>query len=156
MPTSDPAYHHLLDAHLARWSPADAAERHWVEELAFAAWRLRKVAIQEAALLTGDPEPGTSAALVLLARYRQRIERDLRLAEAQLLSLRETRPQLPANRPANPARLRWLAARAEAAERPANDTIEPEQAAARANPTTAAPDTWKARPGVPAARAEAG
>jgi hypothetical protein len=138
MPTADPAYHHLFEAHLARWSPADAAERHWVEELAFAAWRLRKVGEQEAALLTAEPEPGTPAALVLLARYRQRIERDLRLAETQLLSLRETRPQLPANLPANPARLRWLAERAEAAEHAARDAGEPDGAATQSNPWTPA------------------
>src|SRR4051812_2541472 len=37
------AYGRLRAALLARHAPADAAEEHWVEELAFAAWRLRRL-----------------------------------------------------------------------------------------------------------------
>ena len=57
------AYGRLRAALLARHAPADAAEEHWVEELAFAAWRLRRLRALDAAALdaadgTSEPEGG--------------------------------------------------------------------------------------------------
>src|SRR4051794_41818269 len=73
------AYERLRAALLA---PADAAEEHWVEELAFAAWRLRRLRALDAADGTSEPEPQARAepdetarlpslaTLATLARYR--------------------------------------------------------------------------------------
>src|SRR3954449_2130271 len=56
LPSEDAAaYGRLRAALLARHAPIDAAEEHWVEELAFAAWRLR--ALDAAAI---DAADGTS------------------------------------------------------------------------------------------------
>jgi hypothetical protein len=79
-----------------------------------------------------EPERPRLPSLATLARYRARIERDLRLAQEGLEAARQSRPRLPSDAGlANPARLRWLADRIEAglADRaPANDTGEPEPA----------------------------
>jgi len=134
----------LRDALTARFAPADALEHHWVGEMAFALWQQRKLQALTAAVLayaengTDEPEPQARAepdtarlpSLSTLARYRARIERDLRLARQELEGARQSRPRLPADpQLANPARLRWLADRVEAAvadRAPANDTGEPD------------------------------
>src|SRR4051795_12004841 len=140
----------LRDALTARLAPADAVERHWVGEIAFALWqqqRLRVVtALALAAAEGGTDEPETQPraeperprlpSLATLARYRARIERDLRLAQEGLEPApparapragaprgppggapappRQSRPRLPSDAGlANPARLRWLADRIE-------------------------------------------
>src|SRR3954447_13942817 len=67
LPGEDAAAHERLRAALlARHAPADAAEEHWVEELAFAAWRLRRLRALDAAALdaadgTSEPEPEARA-----------------------------------------------------------------------------------------------
>src|SRR3954463_8754418 len=59
LPGEDAAtYERLRAALLARHAPADAAGEHWVEELAFAAWRLRRLRALDAAAL--DAAYGTS------------------------------------------------------------------------------------------------
>src|SRR4051794_41509302 len=67
LPGEDAAtYERLRAALLARHAPADAAGEHWVEELAFAAWRLRRLRALDAAALDaayGTSEPDDSARL---------------------------------------------------------------------------------------------
>ena len=126
----------LRDALTARLAPADAVERHWVGEIAFALWQQQRLQAATAAALayaegdTDEPEAPTPALARTLARYRARIERDLRLAQEGLEAARRSRPRLPADPGlANPTRLRWLADRIEAGladSAPANDTGEPE------------------------------
>lgn len=104
----------LRNALLARHAPADEIERHWVEELAFALWRQRRLRSLEAAVLASfdnlpnEPESAAPAlpSLATLARYRARIERDHRLALAELERLQEQRRQQPATKP---DQLRFLA-----------------------------------------------
>src|SRR3954451_1068760 len=68
------AYERLRAALLARHAPADAGEEHWVEELAFAAWRLRGLRALDAAAIdaadgTSEPdEAGRLPSLATLAR----------------------------------------------------------------------------------------
>ena len=104
----------LRAALLARWQPLDAAEAHLVEELVFAAWReVRLRAVEDAVLVqaaTGAPPPPGLPSLATLLRYRARIERDAQAATERLLALRRGRREL-----AEPAQLRWLAARIEQA-----------------------------------------
>ncbi len=138
------AYERLRAALLARHAPADAAEEHWVEELAFAAWRLRRLRALDAADGTSESEPQARAepdeaarlpSLATLARYRGRVERDHRQALQALESLRASRPRLPASvAGATPAQLRWLADRAERGAISEADMSEPEPAAPAAPP----------------------
>src|SRR5690349_23130052 len=128
------AYARLRAALLARHAPADAVEEHWVEELAFAAWRLRRLHALDAAAIAaadGTSEPDETAhlpSLATLARYRGRVERDHRQALQALESLRASRPRLPASvASATPAQLRWLADRAERTAAPEAGTSEPER-----------------------------
>jgi hypothetical protein len=128
LPDEDPAlFTAHLDALLARWSPADVAERHHVEQLAWAAWRQRRLLDLETRLMAALEEGVEAAAalpsLATLARYAARIERDLRLALEQLEALRAARPQRPPG--VTPERLRWLLRHVEAAK-PAH--AEPEAA----------------------------
>src|SRR4051794_12601749 len=146
LPSEDAAAHERLRAALlARHAPADAAEERWVEELAFAAWRLRRLRALDAAALDaadGTSEPDETArlpSLATLARYRGRIERDQRQALQMLETLRASRPRLPASvASATPAQLRWLADRAERTAEPETGTSEPERHAP-AEPEPAAP-----------------
>ena len=104
----------LRAALFARWQPLDAAEAHLVEELVFAAWReVRLRAVEDAVLVqaaTGAAPPPGLPSLATLLRYRARIERDAQAATERLLALRRGRREL-----AEPAQLRWLAARIEQA-----------------------------------------
>jgi hypothetical protein len=104
----------LRGALFARWQPFDAAEAHLVEELVFAAWReVRLRAVEDAVLVqaaTGAAPPPGVPSLATLLRYRARIERDALAATERLQALRRKRPEL-----AEPAQLRWLAARIEQA-----------------------------------------
>src|SRR5690349_22410793 len=136
------------DALTARLAPADAVEEHWVGEIAFALWQQRRLQAVAALALaaaesgTGEPEPRARAepdaarlpSLATLARYRARIERDLRLARQELEAARQSRPRLPSHpTTADAARMRWLADRIEERLRdqpPANDAGEPEPAPA--------------------------
>ena len=156
------------DALTARLAPADAVERHWVGEITFALWQQQRLrAVTDLALAaaeggTSEPETQPRAeperprlpSLATLARYRACIERDLRLAQHELETARQSRPRLPSDAGlANPARLRWLADRIEAglADRaPANDTGEPE-AQPRAEPE-AQPRTESGAAAAPASR----
>src|ERR671938_244647 len=71
----------------ARLGPVDAVERHWVGEIAFGLWQQQRLhAVTAAALAhaevgTDDPDAPRPPSLATLARYRARIERDLRLAQ---------------------------------------------------------------------------
>ena len=102
----------LRDTLTARLAPADAVEEHWVGEIAFALWQqqrlqaLAALALAAAEADTDEPD-GTSRlpSLATLARYRARIERDLKLARQELEAARQSRPRHHA---------------------PANDTDEPE------------------------------
>src|SRR4051795_7078808 len=73
----------LRDALTARLAPADAVERHWVGEIAFALWQQQRLQAVTAAVLahaegdTDEPERPRLPSLATLARYRARIERDL-------------------------------------------------------------------------------
>ena len=144
------AYGRLRAALLARHAPADAAEEHWVEELAFAAWRLRRLRALDAADGTSEPEPqaraepdeaARSPSLATLARYRGRVERDQRQALQALEALRASRPRLPASvAGATPAQLRWLADRAGRKAGAEAGTSEPERhAPAEPEPAALAP-----------------
>lgn len=134
---ADPDFAALRDALAARHAPADTVERHWVEELAFAAWRQRRLRTLDAAALaapsdTDEPDDDSPElpSLAVLARYRGRIERDHRLALAELERAQALRPDRQQGAPAGlaPAQLRWLADHIEgqAAQAPAGDTNEPE------------------------------
>ena len=108
------AFADLRAALLARWQPMDAVEAHRVEELAFAARReVRLRAVEDAVLARAGagapPDPGLPSFATLL-RYRVPIARDARAATEQLQALRRGRREL-----AEPARLRWIAARIEQA-----------------------------------------
>ena len=110
----------LRDALTARLAPVDAVERHWVGEIAFGLWQQQRLQALTAAALahaesgTDEPETSRLPSLATLARYRARIERDLRLAREGLEAARSSRPRLPSTPDlANPARLRWLAERIE-------------------------------------------
>ena len=108
------AFADLRAALLARWQPMDAVEAHRVEELVFAAWReVRLRAVEDAVLAraaAGAPPDPCLPSFATLLRYRARIARDARAATEQLLALRRGRREL-----AEPAQLRWLAARIEQA-----------------------------------------
>ena len=115
----DPAaFNALLQALLARHNPADAVERHWVEGLAMALWRQRRADHLEDRILdagTDEPETARLPSLDTLLRYRARIERDIRHAEAQLDSLRRARPrEMTTSGRMAPEQLRLLADRIEA------------------------------------------
>jgi len=121
LPGEDPAaFDDLLADLLTTYAPADAAERHWVEEVAHAMWRRRRLHALEARVLghllsDEDEAPSTRLpSLATLARYLGRLERDLRLAHAELARLREDRlartpepelgdPPAAAPRPTRPA-----------------------------------------------------
>ena len=110
----DPAaFNALLQALLTRHNPADAVERHWVEGLAMALWRQRRADHLEDRILdagTDEPETARLPSLDTLLRYRARIERDIRHAEAQLDSLRRARPrELTASGRMAPEQFRLLA-----------------------------------------------
>ena len=92
----------LRDTLTARLAPADAVEEHWVGEIAFALWQqqrlqaLAALALAAAEADTDEPD-GTSRlpSLATLARYRARIERDLKLARQELEAARQSRPAPP-------------------------------------------------------------
>jgi hypothetical protein len=108
LPGEDPAaLQALFQDLLARYRPVDEAERHWVEELAFAYWRQRRADNREAVILDGDSDEALLPKLLSLGtllRYRARIERDLRQAQTQLELLQQTRPRATAI-PPRPASL---------------------------------------------------
>jgi hypothetical protein len=111
------AFNTLLQALPARHNPADTVERHWVEGLAVALWRQRRADHLEGRILdagTDEPESARLPSLDTLLRYRARIERDIRHAEAQLDSLRRSRPrEITASGRMAPEQLRLLADRIE-------------------------------------------
>jgi hypothetical protein len=116
----------LRGALLARHLPRDEAEAHWVEELAFAARRQRRLRALEAEVLAragaagGEPEAAPALPwLSTLTRYRARLDRDGRRAGEELEALRRGRAVPP-----SPAQLRLAA-----------DLIERDQAAAAAGAT---------------------
>jgi hypothetical protein len=101
----------LRGALLARHLPRDESEAHWVEELAFAAWRQRRLRTLEAEVLAraGTAGNGAEAAPALpslgtLIRYRARLDRDWRRANEELELLRLDRTVQP-----SPAQLRLVA-----------------------------------------------
>ena len=111
----------LRGALVARHLPRDEAEAHWVEELAFAAWRQRCLRALEAEVLARAGTAGEDAevapalpSLSTLIRYRSRLDRDWRRAVEELEALRRDRAVQP-----SPAQLRLAA-----------DLIEQGQAAA--------------------------
>src|SRR3954451_9958879 len=65
----------LRDALTARLAPADAVERHWVVEIAFALWQQQRLQAVTAAVLahaegdTDEPERPRLPSLATLARY---------------------------------------------------------------------------------------
>jgi hypothetical protein len=104
--------------------------------MAFALWQQQKLqaltTLVLAAAENGTDKPESLRrlpSLATLARYRARIERDLRLAQQELEAARQSRLGVPSRPPAaDAARMRWLAGRIEARlhETPrANDTDEP-------------------------------
>src|SRR5689334_22891135 len=157
LPDDDADLAAFRDALTARHAPVDAVEEHWVAEMAFALWQQQRLqalaALALAAAANGTDEPDARLpSLATLARYRGRVERDLRLAEKELEAARQTRLRLP-SRPtaADAARMRWMAGRIEAGlvdRPPANDTDEPEaQPRAEPEPPPAAPGSGAARGG---------
>jgi hypothetical protein len=101
----------LRGALAARHLPGDAAEAHWVEELAFAAWRQRRLRALEAEVLARagaageelEPSPALPS-LSTLIRYRTGLERDWRRAGEELAALHRDRAVPP-----SPAQLRLVA-----------------------------------------------
>jgi hypothetical protein len=91
----------LRAALLARHQPWEAAEAHWVEELACVTWRQRRLRALEAAVLARTGEAGSAEAqpvlpsLATVARYRARLERERRRAGEELAALRRQRPSVP-------------------------------------------------------------
>jgi hypothetical protein len=115
----------LRGALVARHLPRDEAEAHWVEELAFAAWRQRRLRALEAEVLAragAAEEPEAAPALPspsTLVCYRARPDRDWRRANEELELVRRDRAVQP-----SPAQLRLVA-----------DLIERGQAAAATGST---------------------
>jgi hypothetical protein len=133
----------LRGALAARHLPRDAAEAHGVEELAFAAWRQRRLRTLEAEALaragaaeTDHEAPPTLPSLSTLIRYRARLDRDWRRASEELELLRLDRAVPP-----SPAQLRVAAdlikqAQGLAASEPAASPAPQSAGADRANETT--------------------
>src|SRR4051795_10554258 len=86
----------LRDALTAPLAPADAVDRHWVGEIAFALWQQQRLrAVTDLALAaaeggTDEPDAARLPSLATLARYRARIERDLRQAQESLEAARQS------------------------------------------------------------------
>ncbi|HEX6012837.1 MAG TPA: hypothetical protein VFY87_13780 [Geminicoccaceae bacterium] len=114
----------LRGALAARHLPRDAGEAHWVEELAFAAWRQRRLRALEAEALAragaaaedADAAPALPS-LSTLIRYRARLDRDWRRAGEELEALRRDRAVPP-----SPAQLRVVADLIERGQAAAADT----------------------------------
>ena len=92
----------LRGALLARHLPRDEAEAHWVEELAFAAWRQRRLRALESEVLARAGTAGEEAASALpslstLIRDRARLDRDWRRAMDELGMLRRDRAAPPSS-----------------------------------------------------------
>jgi hypothetical protein len=101
----------LRGALAARHLPRDEAEAHWVGELAFAAWRQRRLRSLKAEVLARAGTAGAEAeaapalpSLSTLIRYRARLDRDWRRAGEELELLRRDRAVPP-----SPAQLRLVA-----------------------------------------------
>lgn len=130
----DPELAALCASLALRHGPVDEVECHWIEELAFAVWRQRRLRALETAALdaaesTDEPDPRRPS-LATLARYRARIERDLRLAHAELERARAMRPRLPSQ----PAKVSEVPAGTSGPE-PAPVAATRPQPAARTNPS---------------------
>lgn len=149
-PDERAAFDALRAAWHARATPIDAAERQAVDAIAACAFRLARLDALEAVvtrrLIEGGPTQGLPA-LATLVRARAGLARDQARAEADLMHLRDIRPEAPAYPGLTPARLRWLAARIEEGRLrpwrpPAPDPEEAaaEPAAAPAAPVHAAPE----------------
>jgi hypothetical protein len=135
----------LRDDLIARYAPIDHVELHWIEEMAFIAWRQDRLRAFEARVLARDgapdpdrPHPDPFLLLDEFVRYGDQLERDWRNARARLDVLRRSRP--PGAEPlaiARAAQLRWLA-----------DRVDEEAAAAATAATapTPAPEPARAEP----------
>ncbi len=132
------AYAALRADIMARHRPQGALESHWAKCLLDALWRQSRLDLLESRVLEGliaGEEGGGLPSLATLARYRARIARDIREAEARLGELREARIDDAVRSTArDPARLRQLAALLEAREATTHAeaterTNEPEHAA---------------------------
>ncbi len=151
------AYAALRADLLARHRPEGALEEHWLQCLCDALWRRFRLDLLEArvleALLAGEEGAGLPS-LSTLARYRARIARDIREAEARLGELREARIHDVARATArDPARLRTLAAILERrrADRPGatpaeDGTNEPDTASRGASPSASPSSRRPAEP----------
>ena len=101
-----PAFARLLAALVSRHAPADAAEEHCVEQMAFASWRERRLAVIEDRALdavdgTREPEDAPALSLATIIRYRARIGRDHWDALCELRRLQAERTAAAAESPAD-------------------------------------------------------
>ena len=132
------AFARLEADYRARYRAVDDAERHWLDELVLAAWRLRRLRLLELRVLDVEcglapaPEGGRPLpSLRTLCRYRARIERDLRQAREALSELQARRPEGRRGPAMTSAALLWLAARAAEMENGTNEPGENTSSAVR-------------------------
>lgn len=132
----------LRESYTQRFRPADAAERHWCEELVRVAWRQRQLFAVEAAVLDrfGAVVRGEDVSalpplpsLDTISRYRARLDRDLLKAMGELERLQAARRKAAAQPPPAPP-----------------GKLEPEPPTAKPAPV-AAPPTPPAPPSKPPA-----
>jgi hypothetical protein len=153
LPGEDPAeFRALLADLLATHAPAGTAERHWVEEIAHATWRRRRLLALEALvierLLGGEPPAADAAPLpsfATLVRYAGRLERDLRLAHAELARLREERLARAQERTPEPEPFRAATKPTPRPEMPVEPVTPEPGPQARAEPGRPAPNRAQRR-----------
>jgi len=93
MPTEDlQVYQRHLNSFTGEYDPQGATEAHLVQTLSDTAWRLNRVAVLEADLLTSAAElESQSKALANLSLHSQRLSRQFERTVAQLRDLQKTR-----------------------------------------------------------------
>jgi hypothetical protein len=102
---SEADFQALLDSYAAEHKPATATEQALVEQLATAAWRLRRIQNIEAGLYKLDASAaadGSDKALTILTRQQARLERSFHKALRELERMRNKRSVNATGKKASP------------------------------------------------------
>jgi hypothetical protein len=96
LPTEDPeAYQGHIQQCLDEYAPANPTETQLVHEIANTAWRLNRIPLLEAGLLSQDPNPQTLIPqLATLGLHGSRLSRQFQKALEQLRDIQEERHRL--------------------------------------------------------------
>jgi hypothetical protein len=96
LPTEDPdAYQRHIQKFVDEYAPATATETQLVHEIANTAWRLNRIPLLEAELLSQDPNPQTLVpTLATLGLHGVRLSRQFQKAVDQLRDIQEERRRL--------------------------------------------------------------